>query len=287
MRFDRLNRTFDNDRDGISTYGARPRSADWMTVSARPRIDPRVFLSLVERFGVSEVDFVFLAIILRSWFRWCRFAGSSFRVDDQHIVAKFLGSVFTLFPVVVQSRIRNGRLTFRDINQPAIQILSRAIAIILDCGDGMCHLTKIAQENLTTFTFLTHAFTAVEVNRQFSSHGLKSEPQLFHYFGIRCDGFFRFAGKRHPYAGDMHHYCDRTDRQLTAGLSQTISPPVGPGDRLRDGTSRRLELKWDAVRVAQHLHRLVFAQVDIFHCGEKLIDFLLFELRRRLTSSDS
>src|SRR5438034_7865690 len=67
----------------------------------------------------------------------------------------------------------------------------------------------------------------------------------------------------------MHHNGDRTDRQLTAGLSQTVSPPVGPDDRLRDGTSRRLKLKWNAVRVAQHLHRLVFAQVNISHCGEK------------------
>src|SRR6516225_8893242 len=105
MRFDLLNRTFDNDRDGISTYGARPRSADWMTISARLRIDPRVFLSFVERFGLSEVDFAFLVIILRSWFRRCRFVGSFFRIDDQHILAKFLGSVFTLVPFVVQLRI--------------------------------------------------------------------------------------------------------------------------------------------------------------------------------------
>src|SRR5215467_1614793 len=287
MRFDWLNRTFDNDRDGISTYGARPRPADWTTVSARSRIEPRVFLSFAERFGLSEVDFVFLAIVLRSWVRGCRFVGSFFRADDQHILAKLLGSTFTLFPFVVQLRICNGRLTFRDINQPAIQILSRAIAIILDCGDGMRHLTKIAQENLTTFTFLTYAFTPIEVNRQFSSHGLKAEPQLLHDFGIRRDGFFRFTGKRHPYAGNVHHNGDRTDRQLTAGLSQTVSPPVGPDDRLRDGTSRRLKLKWNTVRVAQHLHRLVFAQVNISHCGEKLIDFLLLELRGRLTSSQS
>jgi len=111
-----LNRTFDNDRNGISTYGARPRSADWMTVSAKSRIELRVFLSFVERLGLSEVDFAFLAIILRSWFRRCRFAGSFFRVDDQDILAKLLGSVFTLFPFAVQLRIRNGRLTFRDIN---------------------------------------------------------------------------------------------------------------------------------------------------------------------------
>src|SRR5499427_6566430 len=151
----------------------------------------------------------------------------------------------------------------------------------------MCHLTKIAQKNLTTFTFLTHAFTLIEVNRQFSSHSLKAEPQLLHDFGIRCDGFFRFTGKRYPYARDMHNNSDRTDRQLTARLSQTVSPPVGPDDRLRHGTSRRLELKWNAVRVAQHLHRLVFAEVNISHCGEKSIDFLLLELRRRLTSSQS
>src|SRR6185295_2161035 len=102
MRFDRLNRTFDNDRDGMSTYGARPRSADWMTVSARLRIEPRVFLSFVERFGLSEVDFAFLAIILRSWFRRCRFVGSFFQVDDQHILARFLGRVYTPVPIVVQ-----------------------------------------------------------------------------------------------------------------------------------------------------------------------------------------
>src|SRR5215813_9540560 len=102
MRFDELNRTFDNDRDGISTYGARPRSADWMTLSARSRIEPRVFLSFVERFGVPDVDFVFLAMILRGWFRRWRFAGSLFRVDDQHILAKLLGSIFTLFPLVIQ-----------------------------------------------------------------------------------------------------------------------------------------------------------------------------------------
>src|SRR5215471_19670045 len=135
MRFDWLNRTFDNDRDGISTYGARPRSADWMTVSARSRIEPRVFLSFVDRFGLSEVDFVFVAIILRSWFRRCRFAGSFFRVDDQHILAKLLASVFTLFAFFVQLRIRNGRFSFRDINQPAIQILSWTIGVILDRGD--------------------------------------------------------------------------------------------------------------------------------------------------------
>src|SRR5215831_18830270 len=119
----------------------------------------------------------------------------------------------------------------------------------------MCHLTKIAQENLTTLPLLTHAFTPIEVNRQLSSHSLKTEPQLLHDFGIRCDGFFRFAGKRHPYTGDMHHNGNRTDRQLAARLSQTVRPPVGPDDRLRDGTSRRLELKWHTVRVAQDLHR--------------------------------
>src|SRR5215467_6202970 len=112
MRFDWLNRTFDNDRDGISTYGARPRSADWMTVSASPRIEPRVFLSFVERFGVAEVDFVFLAIVLLSGFRRCRFAGSFFRVDDQDTLAKLLGSLFTLLPFAVRLGIRNGRLPF-------------------------------------------------------------------------------------------------------------------------------------------------------------------------------
>src|SRR5215475_12102864 len=97
MRFDGLNRTFDNDRDGISTYGARPRSADWTTPSARSRIEPRVFLSLVERLLVAGVDFVFLAIVLRSWFGRRRFAGNFFRVDDQHILVKFFGGVFPLF----------------------------------------------------------------------------------------------------------------------------------------------------------------------------------------------
>src|SRR5215471_18197790 len=109
MRFDLLKRTFDNDRDGTSTYGARPRSADWMTVSARPRIEPRVFVSFVERFGLPEVGFAFLAIILGSWFRRWRFFGSFFRVDDHHILAEFFGSAFTRFSFVVQLRIRNSR----------------------------------------------------------------------------------------------------------------------------------------------------------------------------------
>ena len=121
MRFDWLNRTFDNDRDGILTYGVRPRSADWTTVSARLRIEPRVFLSFVERFAVSAVDLVFLAIVLCGSLRRWRFVdGSFFRVDDQHILAKFLGSVFTLFRVVVRLCIRNGRLAFRDIHQAAV-----------------------------------------------------------------------------------------------------------------------------------------------------------------------
>src|SRR5262245_31340236 len=125
MRFAWLNRTFDKDRDGISTYGARPRSADWTTVSARLRIEPRVFLSFVDRFAVSEVDLVFLAMVFRGSVRRWRFAGSLFRVDDQDILAKFLVGVFTPCPPIVRLRIRNGRLAFGDIHQPAIQIFSR------------------------------------------------------------------------------------------------------------------------------------------------------------------
>src|SRR5262249_14918721 len=122
MRFDWLNLTFDNDLDGISTYGARPRSADWMTVSARPRIEPRVFLSFVELFGMAAANFVFFAMILLGRFgRFC-FGGSRFRIDDQHILAKFLGRSFTLLRVAVQLRVRNGRLLLRNIHQPAIQI---------------------------------------------------------------------------------------------------------------------------------------------------------------------
>ena len=81
---------------------------------------------------MSEVDFVFLAIGLRSLIRRWRFLGSFFPRDDQHILAKFLCGVFTLFFFDVQLRIRNGRLALRDIHQPAIQILPRSIAIILD-----------------------------------------------------------------------------------------------------------------------------------------------------------
>src|ERR1051326_3078101 len=61
MRLDRLNRTLDNERDGMSTYGARPRSANRTTSVARSRIDPRVFLSLVVSVTVS-LFLVFLAI---------------------------------------------------------------------------------------------------------------------------------------------------------------------------------------------------------------------------------
>ena len=77
---------------------------------------------------------------------------------------------------------------------------------------------------------------------------------------------------RHSYAGDVHHHADRTYRQLTAGLSHAVSPPVGGDDRMRDGASRGLELKGNAVGVAQHLHRLVFVQVHVLHRGEEPID---------------
>src|SRR5689334_6953254 len=120
MRFDWLNLTFDNDRDGISTYGARPLSADWTTLSARPRIEPRVFLSLDERLGVAEVDLVFFVMMLLSRFSRGRFAGSFFRVDDQHALAKLLGSGFPWLSFAVHLRICNGRLPFRHIKQPAI-----------------------------------------------------------------------------------------------------------------------------------------------------------------------
>ena len=64
MRLDWLNRTLDSDRDGMSTYGARPRSADCTTPSAKSRIEPSVFLSLEVSVTVSEVFLVFLAMML-------------------------------------------------------------------------------------------------------------------------------------------------------------------------------------------------------------------------------
>ena len=65
----------------------------------------------------------------------------------------------------------------------------------------------------------------------------------------------------------MNHDGNRTDRKLSSRLRQTISPPIRGDHRLGDGARRRLKLEWDSVRIPQHLHRLSFGQIDVFHRG--------------------
>src|SRR5262245_62823744 len=102
IRLDWLNRTLDSDRDGISTYGARPRSADCTTASARLRIEPRVFLSLAVSVAVSAVFLVFLAMVLR--------LGLGLRchpvwIHDQNVLSKIFFRRRLLLAALVQSSI--------------------------------------------------------------------------------------------------------------------------------------------------------------------------------------
>src|SRR5262245_50205013 len=64
--FELLNRTFERDRDGTSTYGARPLSAHRTTPSAKSRIDPRVFLSFGVRVTLLDAFFVFFAMTVQN-----------------------------------------------------------------------------------------------------------------------------------------------------------------------------------------------------------------------------
>src|SRR5438105_11633443 len=98
MRRDWLNRTFDSDREGISTYGGRPRSANSTTSDARSRIDPSVFLSFEVSVTFSDVFFVFLAIV--------------FRVHDNDVLTEILGCLFDLFAAVIHLSIGHSRFLF-------------------------------------------------------------------------------------------------------------------------------------------------------------------------------
>src|SRR3954463_14447694 len=108
MRLDLLNRTLERDRDGMSTYGGRPRSANWTTSSARPRIEPSVFLSFTVSVAVSEGFFVFLAIVF-------------FLIDDQYVVAEFLCRLFYFFAAIVELSVGGCGSFFGNVHQSSVQ----------------------------------------------------------------------------------------------------------------------------------------------------------------------
>src|SRR5579884_3204421 len=115
MRLDWLNFTFDKEREGMSTNGARPRSAELTTESARSRMDPIVFLSLFGSADFSELVFFGLAICFVCRFLW---------IHDQHVFTEVLHLGFDFLPFN-QLRVGNSGLAFGDIDQPAVQVLAR------------------------------------------------------------------------------------------------------------------------------------------------------------------
>src|ERR1041385_890650 len=135
MRLDWLNRTLDNERDGMSTYGARPRSANWTTSVARSRIEPRVFLSLTVSVTVSEVFLGFLAMVCLGG----RFLG----IHNQYICPKILGGFFDFPAAVIQLSIGHSGFAFCDVNQSAVELLPGAIAVIFDRGDRSRHFAQV------------------------------------------------------------------------------------------------------------------------------------------------
>src|SRR5215831_9901656 len=151
------------------TYGARPRSADCTTPSARFRIEPRVFLSLVPTLVALVGAFA------------CFFAMFGFSAYDENVFSQFF---FDFLAAVVHDGVRDCRLFLGNFHEPGKEILLASIADVLDCRNGVCHLTKIPQEDLPAFAFLFYAFAAIEIDREVSSDGLQGEPELLHDFRI-------------------------------------------------------------------------------------------------------
>src|SRR5215467_9416633 len=249
------------------TYGARPRSADCTTPSARFRIEPRVFLSL-------EPTLVALAGAFA-----CFFAMFGFRANDENVFFQFF---FDFLAAVVLDGVRDCRLLLGNFHEPGKEILLASITGVLDCRNGARYLTKIPQEDLAAFAFLFYALAAIEINRELSSDGLQGEPELLHDFRIGGNRFLRLASERDPDAGHMNHHGDRSDRELAARLRQSIGAPVVGDHGLRDGARRRLELERNAVGITQYLHGLPFAQVYILHRIMQLGNFLFRKFRRCL-----
>src|SRR5262249_2948704 len=100
-------------RDGISTNGARPRSAAWTTSSASPRIDPSVFLSFAVSVTLSNALLVFFAILL---------------IHDQNILAKIFHFRFDLQSPGIETRVRFSGFTLGHMQQTSIEILLRPLA---------------------------------------------------------------------------------------------------------------------------------------------------------------
>src|SRR6266581_2185138 len=81
----------------------------------------------------------------------------------------------------------------------------------------------------------------------------------------------------------MHHDSYRTDWDLATGLRQAVGPPVIANHGLRNRARRGLKLQRDAVGIPQHLHRLSFSEVHVFHRGVELCNVLLLDPGRGLS----
>src|SRR5207247_3744067 len=108
-----------------------------------------------------------------------------------------------------------------------------SIAGVFDRCHRRGNFAQISQEDLPPFSFLTYAFSPVEIDRKLSADGLKAEPELLHDFRIRRHGFLGFTCEGDPHARHVYHHRNRTNRELPSRLRQTISSPIRGGHGLR------------------------------------------------------
>ena len=104
-----------------------------------------------------------------------------------------------------------------------------------------------------------------------------AQAQLLLDFGIGGDGLFRFVGERHPDAGHVDHDRHRAAGQRAARLVEPVGPPVGRHHRLRDRGAAGLELQRHAIGVAEHRHRLPFAEIDVLQGVVQTVDVRRFQ----------
>src|SRR5678816_682104 len=120
-------------------------------MSARPPIEPRVFLSLSVSVTPSAAFFTFLAMLFL------------LRIDDQDILPEILLGFFDLLTPVIKARVRDCGPAFGKIHKLPVEFLRGTIIIFLDRRDGPCHLSQVPQEDLTPLALLLHALALVQI----------------------------------------------------------------------------------------------------------------------------
>ena len=198
------------------------------------------------------------------------------RIDDQHVLAEF--RVFASSSIDFRPRSSS------FMSASAVHLLGHfdaaasysAVAVgAVDFADGAGDFLEIAQEDFAAVALLLHSQPLADVHAQLAADGLQAEADFLLNLRIAGDRFLRFAGERHPHAGDVDHDADRplghAAARLAAGRSSASWCCVIVCVIAQAGL---LELQRHAVGVAQHFHRLAFGDVDVLHRREQPFDVL-------------